>query len=222
MRPPLGSQEEDGHACGVSRYRGDERRERDHGPVRRQLRQGLHAPAGAGARGARLGPGAVRLRLRVPGPNAAAAYIAARTETLQLLLAHRPNVSYPTFAAKTFATLDQISDGRVTVHFITGGTDHEQQREGDYLTHDERYARTGECIGHRQAGLDRPRAVRPHRAALPVRRLRQRRLPGPATRGPGCRSAARPRPRTGPGAPRPTSTACGASRWPARRSRSSR
>jgi alkanesulfonate monooxygenase len=81
-----------------------------------------------------------------PDPNAAAAYIASRTEKLQLLLAHRPNVSYPTFAAKTFATIDQISDGRVTVHFITGGTDHEQQREGDYLTHDERYGRTRECI----------------------------------------------------------------------------
>jgi alkanesulfonate monooxygenase len=81
-----------------------------------------------------------------PDPNAAAAYIASQTRTLQLLLAHRPNVSYPTFAAKTFATIDQISDGRVTVHFITGGTDHEQQREGDYLTHDERYARTGEYM----------------------------------------------------------------------------
>jgi alkanesulfonate monooxygenase len=81
-----------------------------------------------------------------PDPNAAAAYIATRTEKIQLLLAHRPNVSYPTFAAKTFATIDQISDGRVTVHFITGGTDHEQQREGDYLTHDERYGRTRECI----------------------------------------------------------------------------
>jgi alkanesulfonate monooxygenase len=81
-----------------------------------------------------------------PDPNAAAAYIASKTGTLQLLLAHRPNVSYPTFAAKTFATIDQISDGRVTVHFITGGTDHEQQREGDYLTHDERYTRTGEYM----------------------------------------------------------------------------
>ena len=81
-----------------------------------------------------------------PDPNAAAAYIASRTEQLQLLLAHRPNVSYPTFAAKTFATIDQISGGRVTVHFITGGTDHEQQREGDYLSHDERYGRTRECI----------------------------------------------------------------------------
>jgi alkanesulfonate monooxygenase len=81
-----------------------------------------------------------------PDPNIGAAYIAGKTDTLQLLLAHRPNVSYPTFAAKTFATIDQISGGRVTVHFITGGTDHEQQREGDYLTHDERYARTRECM----------------------------------------------------------------------------
>jgi alkanesulfonate monooxygenase len=81
-----------------------------------------------------------------PDPNVAAAYIASKTDTLQLLLAHRPNVSYPTFAAKTFATIDQVSGGRVTVHFITGGTDHEQQREGDYLTHDERYARTRECM----------------------------------------------------------------------------
>jgi alkanesulfonate monooxygenase len=81
-----------------------------------------------------------------PDPNIGAAYIASKTETLQLLLAHRPNVSYPTFAAKTFATVDQVSDGRMTVHFITGGTDHEQQREGDYLTKDERYGRTRECM----------------------------------------------------------------------------
>jgi alkanesulfonate monooxygenase len=55
-------------------------------------------------------------------------------------------LSYPTYAAKTFATIDQISDGRVTVHFITGGTDHEQQREGDFLTKDERYTRTAEYM----------------------------------------------------------------------------
>ncbi|TGB00079.1 LLM class flavin-dependent oxidoreductase [Streptomyces sp. MZ04] len=81
-----------------------------------------------------------------PDPSPAAAYIAARTDKLQILVAHRPNVSYPTFAAKTFATLDRISDGRLAVHFITGGNDHEQQREGDFLTKDERYARTREAI----------------------------------------------------------------------------
>ncbi|MEU9472068.1 LLM class flavin-dependent oxidoreductase [Streptomyces avermitilis] len=81
-----------------------------------------------------------------PDPAPAAAYIASRVDRLQILLAHRPNVSYPTFAAKTFATLDQISEGRLTVHFITGGNDREQGREGDTLTKDERYARTREYI----------------------------------------------------------------------------
>ncbi|MFF7993076.1 LLM class flavin-dependent oxidoreductase [Kitasatospora xanthocidica] len=82
-----------------------------------------------------------------PEPAAAAAFLASHLDRLQILLAHRPNVSYPTFAAKTFATLDRISDGRLTVHFITGGNDHEQQREGDYLTKDQRYERTREYIG---------------------------------------------------------------------------
>jgi alkanesulfonate monooxygenase len=81
-----------------------------------------------------------------PDPAQAAAYIADHTERLQLLLAHRPNVSYPTFTAKTVATLDQISDGRLTLHVITGGNDHEQQREGDTLPKDRRYDRTREAI----------------------------------------------------------------------------
>ncbi|MFI9384477.1 LLM class flavin-dependent oxidoreductase [Kutzneria sp. NPDC052558] len=81
-----------------------------------------------------------------PDPAQVAAFVAGRLDKLQILLAHRPNVSYPTYAAKTFATLDQISDGRLTVHFITGGTDHEQQREGDYLAKDDRYSRTREYI----------------------------------------------------------------------------
>jgi alkanesulfonate monooxygenase len=81
-----------------------------------------------------------------PDPAQAAAFIASHTDRLQLLLAHRPNLSIPTFAAKTVATLDQISSGRLALHVITGGSDHEQQREGDFLTHDERYARTLEYI----------------------------------------------------------------------------
>lgn len=81
-----------------------------------------------------------------PEPAALAAYTAARLQSIELLLAHRPNVSYPTYAAKTFATLDQLSGGRLSVHFITGGNDHEQGREGDRLTKEERYARTHEYI----------------------------------------------------------------------------
>jgi alkanesulfonate monooxygenase len=81
-----------------------------------------------------------------PDPAQAAALIALNTERLQVLVAHRPNLSIPTFAAKTFATLDQMSNGRMLVHFITGGSDHEQRREGDVLGHDERYDRTREYI----------------------------------------------------------------------------
>ncbi|WP_020014798.1 LLM class flavin-dependent oxidoreductase [Promicromonospora sukumoe] len=81
-----------------------------------------------------------------PEPSALAAHVAAHVPDIELLLAHRPNVSYPTYAAKTFATLDQLSGGRLSVHFISGGNDHEQGREGDTLTKDQRYARTREYI----------------------------------------------------------------------------
>jgi alkanesulfonate monooxygenase len=81
-----------------------------------------------------------------PDPAQAAALIAMNTDTLQVLVAHRPNLSIPTFAAKTFATIDHISNGRLLIHFITGGSDHEQMREGDTLGHDERYSRTHEYI----------------------------------------------------------------------------
>src|ERR1700742_3494340 len=55
-----------------------------------------------------------------------AAYVAQHTERLGLLVAHRPGVVHPTLAARTFATMDQLSRGRVAVHIITGGTDSEQ------------------------------------------------------------------------------------------------
>ena len=81
-----------------------------------------------------------------PDPATAAAYVASKLDKLQILLAHRPNVSYPTYAAKVIATLDQISGGRLTVHIITGGSSTDQAAEGDFLTKDERYERTGEYI----------------------------------------------------------------------------
>ncbi|RLP74997.1 LLM class flavin-dependent oxidoreductase [Mycetocola tolaasinivorans] len=81
-----------------------------------------------------------------PDPATIAAYVASKLDHLKLLLAHRPNVSAPTYAAKVIATLDQISDGRLNVHIITGGSTADQAAEGDFLSKDERYARTGEYI----------------------------------------------------------------------------
>jgi alkanesulfonate monooxygenase len=75
-----------------------------------------------------------------------AAYAAAHTERLSFLVAHRPGFVAPTLAARTFATLDQFTGGRIAVHIITGGSDAEQRRDGDYLSKDERYARTDEYL----------------------------------------------------------------------------
>ena len=76
-----------------------------------------------------------------PDPAQAAAWAAAHTDRIQLRVAHRPSVSAPTFAAKTFATLDTASGGRVTVHLIAGGLTSDQRAEGDDLDKDARYDR---------------------------------------------------------------------------------
>ncbi|PSN62252.1 bacterial luciferase-like protein [Corynespora cassiicola Philippines] len=79
-------------------------------------------------------------------PFTTGATIAAVTKQLKVIIALRPNTLYPTVAAKALATLDQLSQGRAVVHFIAGGSDAEQAKEGDFLTKDERYARLEEYI----------------------------------------------------------------------------
>lgn len=75
-----------------------------------------------------------------------AAHAGAQTKTLKFLLAHRPGFIAPTLAARKYATLDQLLQGRLAIHVITGGSDSEQQRDGDFLTKAERYARTKEFL----------------------------------------------------------------------------
>lgn len=79
-------------------------------------------------------------------PFTLAATVIAHTDHIAPIVALRPNTVYPTVAAKALATLDQLSGGRIVVHFIAGGDDAEQAREGDFLPKNERYARTAEYI----------------------------------------------------------------------------
>ncbi|AYM95417.1 LLM class flavin-dependent oxidoreductase [Acidovorax sp. 1608163] len=74
-------------------------------------------------------------------------YAASVTDKIKFLLAHRPGFVAPTLAARQLATLDHYTGGRVAVHYITGGSDEDQQRDGDFVGHDERYARTDEYLG---------------------------------------------------------------------------
>ena len=75
-----------------------------------------------------------------------ASYAAFVTQKLGLMLAHRSGFVAPTLAARKLATLDHFSGGRLAVHVISGGDDADQGKDGDFLAHDERYARTDEYV----------------------------------------------------------------------------
>ncbi len=75
-----------------------------------------------------------------------AAHGASVTERLEFLLAHRPGFVAPTLAARKLATLDHLSGGRLAVHIISGGSDADQARDGDFAGHTARYRRSAEYI----------------------------------------------------------------------------
>ncbi|KUJ06641.1 bacterial luciferase-like protein [Mollisia scopiformis] len=79
-------------------------------------------------------------------PFTIGATIVSVTKNIKVIIALRPNTLYPTVAAKALSTLDQLSSGRVVVHFIAGGSDAEQAKEGDFLSKEERYGRLEEYI----------------------------------------------------------------------------
>jgi alkanesulfonate monooxygenase len=68
------------------------------------------------------------------------------SEHVRPIVALRPNTTFPTVGAQKLATLDQLTEGRAVVHLISGGSDAEQARQGDYLPKEKRYARTSEYI----------------------------------------------------------------------------
>jgi len=83
------------------------------------------------------------------GPEgwATAGSVLERTKQLKVLIAHRPGFVAPAVLARQAATLDQLSGGgRVAIHFITGGDEADQRREGDFTAKEGRYRRTGEVM----------------------------------------------------------------------------
>ncbi|MER7555775.1 LLM class flavin-dependent oxidoreductase [Nocardioides sp. NPDC126508] len=85
------------------------------------------------------------------GSNSADSFITAAavgtlTKRIRPIVALRPNTTFPLVAAQKLATLDQLTQGRAVVHLISGGSDDEQHRQGDYEPKARRYARTGEYI----------------------------------------------------------------------------
>ncbi|SDH01239.1 LLM class flavin-dependent oxidoreductase [Microbacterium pygmaeum] len=82
-----------------------------------------------------------------PDGFAVAAAALHSTERLKVLIAHRPGFVAPTLVARKLATLDHLSGGgRVAIHHISGGSDEDQRRDGDFSAKGDRYRRTGEFI----------------------------------------------------------------------------
>jgi alkanesulfonate monooxygenase len=75
-----------------------------------------------------------------------AAHAVAHTRKLNYLVAYRPGLISPTLAARAYATLDQISGGRIRLHAITGRDSDGQKKYGDPLQKSNRYERTREFI----------------------------------------------------------------------------
>jgi alkanesulfonate monooxygenase len=113
-----------------------------------------------------------------------AQFVVSNSERIKPMVAHRPGFVFPTLAAKALATIDQIGRGRLGVHIISGGTDAEQRREGDYLTKAQRYGRSDEFIqilrrvwtedgpidfdGTYYKFEDFSSAIRPYQDAIPI------------------------------------------------------
>ncbi|MBY5553311.1 FMNH2-dependent alkanesulfonate monooxygenase [Rhizobium leguminosarum] len=73
-----------------------------------------------------------------------AAALAAKTEKLQFLVAIRPGTASPAYYARLATTLDRISNGRLLLNIVVGGSPAELAGDGIHLEHDERYAHAEE------------------------------------------------------------------------------
>lgn len=90
-----------------------------------------------------------------PDGFAIASAVLQATDRLGVLIAHRPGFVAPTVVARKLGTLDHLSGGgRVAIHHISGGSDTDQARDGDFTTKPERYRRTAEFMELLRRALD--------------------------------------------------------------------
>ncbi|MCW2549857.1 MAG: ssuD2, partial [Mycobacterium sp.] len=74
------------------------------------------------------------------------AALMAQTKRLKFLVAFRPGLVEPALAAHMASTFQHLSQGRLLLNVVSGGSDAEQRAYGDWLSHDERYERAGEFL----------------------------------------------------------------------------
>jgi alkanesulfonate monooxygenase len=82
-----------------------------------------------------------------PEPFMVACAMGQETSRLKYIVAYRSGLMGPTSFVQQINTLSALIDGRVAINIVAGSSAAEQRGYGDFLPHDERYARAEEFLG---------------------------------------------------------------------------
>ncbi|HWM25202.1 MAG TPA: LLM class flavin-dependent oxidoreductase [Chthoniobacterales bacterium] len=81
-----------------------------------------------------------------PDPMFVSCALGRAVEKLKFIVAYRSGLSQPTTFVQQFNTLSTLVNGRVALNLVAGSSRAEQHAYGDFLEHDERYARAEEFL----------------------------------------------------------------------------
>ncbi len=81
-----------------------------------------------------------------PDPFMVSCALGSVTKKLKFIAAYRSGLMQPTTFVQQINTLSALLDGRLALNLVAGSSTAEQRGYGDYLHHDERYARAEEFL----------------------------------------------------------------------------
>jgi alkanesulfonate monooxygenase len=81
-----------------------------------------------------------------PDPLILATAIGVQTASIRFMIALRSGIASPTLVVQQINSLSAILGGRIHLNIVAGHTPAEQRGYGDFLEHDDRYARTDEFL----------------------------------------------------------------------------
>ncbi|MFJ7095845.1 LLM class flavin-dependent oxidoreductase [Streptomyces mirabilis] len=82
----------------------------------------------------------------MPDPLPMIGALVRETERVKFILAYRPGLLSPTLFTQVVNTVSWMSNGRISLNLVAGISPAEQAFYGDFLAHDDRYARSNEFL----------------------------------------------------------------------------
>jgi alkanesulfonate monooxygenase len=81
-----------------------------------------------------------------PDPIVLSCVLGVATHRVEFIIACRSGLQSPAVFVQQINTLSAVTEGRVSLNVVAGHSPQEQRYYGDFLEHDERYARTAEFL----------------------------------------------------------------------------